>query len=104
TWQQVNTIAFADSGGIWDLAGALGGAPTPNSTRVMLRVRVTDDGVASLHASSTMTGVFTLARTGGDVRGPVLVAGSASVSPLPLRGGDPAPVFAPLSEAEATDG
>ena len=59
TWKTITTIAYADSGGIWDLGGALGGAPTPNSTRVLLRVRVTDDGVPSLHGSSTMSAVFT---------------------------------------------
>jgi len=70
----------------------------------MLRVRVTDDGVPALHGSSTMTGAFTLARPGGDVRGPVLVAGSATVSPMPLRGGDPATLLATLSDAEAGGG
>jgi hypothetical protein len=51
-----------------------------------------------------MSGVFTLARTTGDTRGPVLVAGSQGVSPVPLRGGEPATLFATLSDAEAGGG
>ena len=104
TWTAINSLACADSGCIWDLAGALGGPPVPNSTRVLLRVRIADDGVPSLHATSTMTGVFTLARPNGDARGPVLVAGSATCSPMPLRGGAPATLFATLSDAETGGG
>jgi len=100
TWTAINSPACADSGCIWDLAGAIGGAPVPNSTRVLLRVRIADDGSPSLHATSVMSGVFTLARSGGDTRGPVVVAGSAACSPLPIRGGTPATLFATLSDAE----
>ena len=87
SWAPATTAVCADSGCIWDLAGALGGAPTPNSTDVRLRVRVADDGSPALQSTAVMSGSFALARTGGDTRGPVLVAGSATLQPA----ADPAP-------------
>jgi len=99
TWTAATTAVCADSGCIWDLAGSLGGAPTPNSNGVMLRVRVADDGSPSLSSNAEMSAPFTLVRTGGDTRGPVLVAGSASCSPLPIHRGRPASLFATFSDA-----
>jgi len=99
TWTPANTAVCADSGCIWDLAGALGGAPTPNSIGVMLRVRVADDGSPSLSTTAVMSAPFTLARTGGDTRGPVLVAGSASCNPLPIRRNRPSSLFATFSDS-----
>lgn len=104
TWTELTTAACTDSGCIWDLAGALGGAPVPNSTRAMLRVRVADDGSPVLRSHAVMNGTFTLARSGGDTRGPVLVAGSASCSPLPVRRGLPATLFATFSDLETGGG
>jgi hypothetical protein len=83
-----------------DLTGALGGAPTPNSTTVMLRVRVADDGSPGLSGNAVMTGPFTLARAGGDSRGPVLAAGGATCSPLPIRRLQPASLTATFTDAE----
>jgi hypothetical protein len=100
SWAPAATAVCADSGCIWDLAGALGGAPTPNSTGVMLRVRVADDGSPVLQSTAVMSGPFNLARAAGDTRGPVLVAGSATCSPLPIRRGHPATLMATLSDAE----
>jgi hypothetical protein len=104
SWAPATTVAYADSGGIWDLRAALGGLPTPNSNRVMLRVRVTDDGSPALQSTAVMTGTFALARTGGDTRGPVLVAGSAGCNPLPVRRFLPATLVATLSDAEVGGG
>jgi hypothetical protein len=100
TWNPVPTVACNDTLCIWDVGGMWGGTPTPNSTRALLRIRVTDNGAPSLNGEDLMNGVFTIARPGGDGRGPVLVAGSPAVSPLPLRGGAPATLFATFSDAE----
>jgi hypothetical protein len=99
TWAPANTAVCADSGCIWDLAGSLGGPPMPNSTGVMLRVRVTDDGAPSLYSTAVMSGPFTLARAAGDTRGPVLVGGSAICTPTPLRWHRPATLLATFSDA-----
>jgi hypothetical protein len=99
SWTPATTAVCADSGCIWDLAAALGGTPTPNSNGVMLRVRVADDGSPSLSSTSVMSGPFALARTGGDTRGPVLVAGSASCNPVPIRRARAATLFATFSDA-----
>lgn len=100
TWKPITTAACTDSGCIWDLAAALGGSPTANSLRAMLRVRVTDDGTPALTSTATMSGTFTLARAGGDTRGPVLLAGSASCTPIPVRTGRPTTLLATFSDAE----
>jgi hypothetical protein len=100
----LNALAWADSGCIWDLGGALGGLPAANSARVMLRIRVADDGSPSLHAISVTGGVFTLARAGGDTRGPVVVGGSVACNPIPVRRGGAATLFATFSDAETGGG
>ena len=100
TWATVPTATCADSGCVWDLAGVLGGPPTPNSADVRLRVRVTDDGTPALRTDAIMTGSFTIARSAGDTRGPVVVAGSVSASPAPVRHDQPATLFATFSDAE----
>jgi hypothetical protein len=51
-----------------------------------------------------MSGPFTLARPGGDTRGPVLVGGSAAVSPLPIRRGKAATLTATFTDAEMGGG
>jgi hypothetical protein len=99
TWAPATTAVCADSGCIWDLTGALGGGPTPNSASVMLRVRMKDDGAPSLFTTVRMSAPFTLARAGGDTRGPVLVAGSASCNPVPVRRSRPTTLFATFSDA-----
>jgi hypothetical protein len=104
SWTPISTAAYADSGCIWDLAGALGGAPTPNSTRALLRVHVVDDGSPVLRSTAVLAGTFTLARSAGDVRGPLLVAGSQACNPLPIRRGLAATLFATFSDAESGGG
>jgi hypothetical protein len=100
SWTLATTTVCADSGCIWDLTGSLGGAPTPNSSNVMLRVRVADDGSPALYSTAVTSGPFALARTGGDTRGPVLVAGSATCNPLPIRRIRPATLMAAFTDAE----
>ena len=104
TWAPVMTATCADSGCVWDLSGVLGGPATPNSTNVRLRVRVTDDGTPALTSESVMSGSFMLARPGGDTSGPVVVAGSVSVGPSPVRIGQPSTLFATFSDAERGGG
>jgi hypothetical protein len=104
SWTPATTAVCADSGCIWDLPGALGGGPTPNSTNVRLRVRVADDGSPALQSTAVMSGSFALARVGGDTRGPVLVAGSASCSPLPIRRLRPATLMATFTDAQMGGG
>jgi hypothetical protein len=104
SWTPATTAVCSDSGCIWDLRGALGGGPTPNSTDVRLRVRMADDGSPALQSTAMMTGSFALARTGGDTRGPVLVAGSASCSPLPVRRLRPASLMATFTDAQMGGG
>src|SRR5262249_49400591 len=70
SWTPATITAVADSSCTWDLTG---GTPVANSGTVRLRVRVTDDGAPALHADAIMTATFTLARSGGDTRGPVAV-------------------------------
>jgi hypothetical protein len=101
TWAPVPTAACADSGCTWDLTAA---PATPNSANVRLRVRVTDDGAPALHTDAGMSGSFTIARAGGDARGPVVVAGSVSCSPTPIRLNQPTTLTATFSDAERGGG
>jgi hypothetical protein len=60
---------------------------------------VADDGSPALQSTAVMSGSFALARTGGDTRGPVLLAGSARCSPLPIRLLQPATLVATFTDA-----
>jgi hypothetical protein len=104
SWAPITSMSCADSGYIWDLAGALGGAPIPNSTRVMVRLVATDDGAPAASVTTQMVGSFTLARAAGDTRGPVFVSGTVSTSPDPIRRGSPATLRATVSDAETGGG
>jgi hypothetical protein len=101
TWTPATSVTFADSGCTWNLTA---GAGIPNSSTVRLRVRMTDDGTPALRADAIMSGVFTLARAGGDTRGPLAVAGSVSVSPTPVRFDRPATLSVRFSDAERGGG
>jgi hypothetical protein len=104
SWQPIHSFVAADSICMWHLDGALGGGTTPNSPAMKLRMRVGDDGSPSLHSTYVMSGTFTVARSGGDQRGPVLVAGTATCSPTPIRGDRPATLVATFSDAETGGG
>jgi hypothetical protein len=63
----------------WDLTSV------PNSPTCLVRVRIADDGTpAPLRRTDTSDAVFTIQRTGGDLAGPVVVAGSIETSPNPI--------------------
>ena len=104
TWAPLTTAACTDSGCIWDLAGALGGPPTPNSPRALLRVRAADNGAPALQTTAQMSGTFTLVRSGGDTGGPVPVGGSVGCSPVPVRRNRETTLFATFSDAETGGG
>ena len=79
---------------VWDLTAV------PNSNKVKVRVRVIDDGTpAPLAQSDASNANFTIARTGGDAQGPLVVAGSIVVSPNPLVRPNPATLSASISDA-----
>ena len=103
TWTPAPVVVWADSMCALDLAAGPGGALL-NSTRVKLRLRVTDDGTPSLRATAVMPGTFSFARPYGDKRGPALVAGSASSSSLPIRRNVAATLIATFSDAETGSG
>jgi hypothetical protein len=83
---------------------ALDGPVILNTTRARLRLLVTDDGAPALSTTATTAGSFTLSRNGGDIRPPVLVAGSVSCSSIPVRQDQPATLFATFSDAETGAG
>ena len=59
----------------WDLSGV------PNSSQALVRVRVVDDGSAPLSMTDASDAVFSIQHTGGDVDGPVVVAGTVASAP-----------------------
>ncbi|HYM81974.1 MAG TPA: FlgD immunoglobulin-like domain containing protein, partial [Candidatus Limnocylindria bacterium] len=77
----------------WDLTSV------PNSLTALVRIRNTDDGAPALSAQDASNAVFTLNRSGGDVLGPVVVAGSINASPNPIVRPNPATLNAKISEA-----
>ena len=104
TWTPAVVCAWNDSMAVWDLASALDGPVILNTTRARLRLLVTDDGTPALRTTASVSGPFTIQHTFGDSRGPVLVAGSASCSSVPLRQDRPATLFATFSDAETGAG
>jgi hypothetical protein len=103
SWSLVNSSAGSDPGFIWDLGGALGGPHVPNSLHVLLKLVATDNGAPALQGQTIMSGEFTLGRSGGDTRGPVAVAGSAHVTPEPVRADSISTLFARFSDATLGD-
>jgi hypothetical protein len=78
----------------WDLT------TVPNSNNCRVRVRVVDDGTpAALAQADVSNASFTIARTGGDPQGPIVVAGSIAVAPNPIVRPNPATLSAQLSDA-----
>jgi hypothetical protein len=103
SWSLVDAHAGSDPGFIWDLGGALGGTPAPNSQHVLLKLVTTDNGAPALRGETILAGEFTLGRSGGDTRGPVQVAGSARVTPEPVRADSSATLLASFSDASLGD-
>lgn len=97
----------SNGGQSWGLVtGAPGPSPYswnpagyPNSNRYRIRVQVTDDGSPVLGGRDDSNADFAIALPGGDLLGPIVVAGSIAVLPLPVRGAEPALLSATVSEA-----
>lgn len=77
----------------WDLT------TVPNSTQCLVRVKVKDDGAPGLAQADRSNSTFTINRAGGDVLGPVVVAGSIAVSPNPIVRPNPFSLTANVSDA-----
>ncbi|MFN0152048.1 MAG: S8 family serine peptidase [bacterium] len=83
----------ADGGSSWTLVTSSPGtspylwdiSALPNGNDYLVRVVITDNGTPSMSGGGTPdpSGVFTINRTGGDTRGPVVIAGSITSSPNP---------------------
>jgi hypothetical protein len=92
SWITITTSAGA-SPYAWDLS------LVPNSVKALVRVRVVDDGTpAPLSMTDASNAVFTIAHTGGDLAGPVVVAGSITSSPNPIVRPNPAVLNATVSD------
>jgi hypothetical protein len=93
SWTTLTTSA-GPSPYAWDLTAV------PNTNKGRVRVRVVDDGTpAPLAQSDASNSNFTINREGGDVLGPVVVAGSIIVSPNPVVRPNPATLSASISDA-----
>lgn len=77
----------------WSIAGL------PNGAQYRVRVAVTDNGAPALSLTDASNANFTLNVPGGDVRGPVVVAGSIAVDPNPIRAAQPTALTATVSDA-----
>lgn len=71
----------------------------PTDTNYRVRVVVEDDGAPVLSGSDTSDNDFTIAIPGNETTGPVVVAGSPSVSPTPIDIGGAATLTATVSDA-----
>ena len=93
SWTVLSTSA-GPSPFLWDLT------TVPNTDKARVRVRVVDDGTpAPLAQTDASNANFTIARTGGDTAGPVVVAGSIAVAPNPIVRPNPATLSAQISDA-----
>ena len=92
SWTTLTTSA-GPSPYSWDLT------TVPNSTRCLVRVRVDDDGAPSLGMADQSNAQFTINRAGGDVLGPIVVAGSIAVSPNPIIRPNPVSLTATVTDA-----
>jgi hypothetical protein len=82
----------SDSGNTWNLITASPGtspyswdlSAVPNGLQYRIRIVLEDNGTPVLNGSDASGADFTINRTGGDTRGPVVVGGSITVSPNPI--------------------
>ena len=101
-----------DGGQSWALiASGVGPSPyswnlssVPNSATALVRIRNVDDGSPSLRALDQSNAVFTLNRSGGDLAGPVVVAGTIASAPNPIVRPNPATLTARVSDASTGAG
>ncbi|HKQ56943.1 MAG TPA: S8 family serine peptidase [Candidatus Eisenbacteria bacterium] len=102
------TIEYSTNGGTsWvTITAAAGPSPynwdltaVPNSPSVVVRVTVFDDGSPSLKGIDASNAPFSIQRVGGDLAGPVVVAGSIVSSPNPILIGSAATLTATVSDS-----
>lgn len=91
SWITVDAAA-GPSPYLWDLTSV------PNTTSARIRVRVTDNGTPTLSGFDASNANFSLQRTGGDLLGPQVVAGSMKIDPNPVDNQNPATLDASLSD------
>ncbi len=92
SWVTLSTSA-GPSPYAWDLTSV------PNTSQALVRVRIADNGSPAFTGSDASNATFTIDRVGGDVLGPVVVAGSIQSDPNPIDNQAPANLTASLSEA-----
>lgn len=73
----------------------------PNGAQNRVRVLLTDDGTPALSAADVSNGNFTINRSGGDTRGPIVQAGSVAVGPNPVLVPNSAALSATVSDVNA---
>ncbi len=81
-----------DGGGSWtQIATGVGASPyswnltgVPNSATARVRVKIIDSGTPTTSAIDASDANFAIAVSGGDTQGPLVIAGSISVSPNPI--------------------
>jgi hypothetical protein len=97
----------SDGGATWTLVTASPGASPyawdvsalPNSPNYRVRVSVSDDAAPALRGADASDADFTLDRSGGDARGPAVVAGSIDSDPNPMDNRNDATLTATLTDA-----
>lgn len=77
---------------LWDLG------PVVNGDQYRIRVILLDDGEPGLSGSGASERSFTIARPGGDILGPVVLAGSVRIDPNPAYTLDPAELIASVTD------
>jgi hypothetical protein len=77
----------------WDLTSV------PNTLRALVRVTVTDDGSPSFSGSDRSDATFSIQRSGGDLTGPAVVAGSILPDPDPISTQSAATLAATVSDS-----
>jgi hypothetical protein len=95
-----------DGGSSWTLiASGVGPSPynwsltsVPNSNHARVRIRIADDGTPPLAALDASAASFAIQRTGGDLEGPLVVAGSIEVAPNPVVRPNPANLGARITD------
>ncbi len=78
---------------VWDLS------TVPNTLHARVRVRLSDDGSPVLRGVDASDADFTINRAGGDIEGPVVVAGSIALSRNPVVRGQSDTLTATVSDA-----
>jgi Subtilase family/FlgD Ig-like domain len=100
----------SDGGSSWNLVTSSPGtspylwdvSALPNGDDYLVRVVITDNGTPSMSGGGTPDpgAVFAIDRTGGDTRGPVVVAGSIMSTPNPQDNTQPSTLMATIDDGD----